>query len=141
MHQPTRRAFNTPRLRSWFVIAIATLSASLALSSCGGGGSSSTAPMFGAVSVAVTDAPSTDFDHVWITVNSIRFHRLDFARPDDPNWLTYSLPQPVTVDLTQLANGNLASVFSSIELPVGTYRQIRLLLADDDATLTTSAQA
>jgi len=141
MHQPTRRVSKPPHSRSCLVTAIATLSAAVVLSACGGGSNSSAAQTFGAVSVAVTDAPTTDFDHVWITVNSIRFHKLDFARPDDPNWLTYPLAQPVTVDLTQLANGNLASVFGNIQLPVGTYRQIRLLLADDDATLTASAQA
>src|SRR5258706_7045155 len=101
MHHATHRFSKTPHVRSWFVAAIATLSAALLLSACGGGSNSSAAPTFRAVSVAVTDAPTADFDHVWITVKSIRFHKLHFSRPDDPNWLTYSLAQPVTVELTQ----------------------------------------
>jgi hypothetical protein len=115
------------------------------LAGCGGGGGDSgTLPPVqptGLVSVAVTDAPSADFDKVWVTIREIRFHKLDFAHPEDRDWLAYPLAQPVTVDLAQLSNGNLAQVFNNITLPVGTYKQIRLMLVDDDAPLVASAQA
>lgn len=118
------------------------LAAAAALTGCGGGdGGTPPTPATGLVSVAVTDAPSADFDKVWITIREIRFHKLDAARTDDADWLRYPLAQPVTVDLAQLSNGNLADVFSNIQLPVGVYRQIRLMLVDDDAPLTASAQA
>jgi hypothetical protein len=78
---------------------------------------------------------------VWVTIREIRFHKLDFAHPEDRDWLRYPLAQPVTVDLAQLSNGNLAEVFREIQLPVGTYKQIRLMLVDDDAPLAPSAQA
>ncbi len=119
------------------------------LTACGGGGSSSpsggaspaNAATTGQASIALADAPSLDFDHVWITVRQIDFHQLDTASPMDSQWLKFPLPAPVTIDLTQYANGNLAQVFSGLSLPAGTYRQIRLIVVDDEAALTNSALA
>ena len=123
----------------------AGLALTVLLAACGGGGSSSsstpTTMAMGQANVALADAPSLDFDHVWITVRQIDFHQLDTASPTDPQWLTFPLPAPVTIDLTQYANGNLAQVFSGLSLPAGTYRQIRLLVVDDEAALTASALA
>ena len=120
----------------------AGLALTLLLAACGGGGSpGSSGATTAQASVALADAPSLDFDHVWITVRQIDFHQLDTAGPTDPQWLTFPLPAPVTIDLTQYANGNLAQVFSGLSLPVGTYRQIRLLVVDDEAALTASALA
>ena len=115
----------------------------LALTACGGGGSSSSSPssQMGHANIALADAPSLDFDHVWITAKQIDFHQLDTANPMDSQWLKFPLSAPVTIDLTQYANGNLAQVFSGLSLPVGTYRQIRLILVDDEAALTDSALA
>lgn len=116
---------------------------SVALTACGGASSSSDTQSAaqGKVSIALTDAPSTDFENVWITVKEVAFHKLDSAQPDDGAWLRYPLATPVTVDLAQLSNGNLIEVFSDLQLPVGDYRQIRLALVEDDAPLTASAQA
>lgn len=123
----------------------ALLATAVGLTACGGSDNNAVTPPAaqptGLVSVAVTDAPSADFEKVWITIREIRFHKLDFAHPEDRDWLAYPLAQPVTVDLAQLSNGNLAQVFNDITLPVGAYKQIRLMLVDDDAPLTASAQA
>ena len=138
LHRRPRRLL-TYTAGSLVVAGAATLAA------CGGGGAGTSAPpaaaATGLVSVSVTDAPSADFDKVWVTIREIRFHKLDFAHPEDRDWLRYPLAQPVTVDLAQLANGNLAAVFDNLQLPVGTYRQIRLMLVDDDAVLVSSAQS
>jgi len=117
-------------------VALATLALALGLAACGGGGSSSSS-----VNVALADAPSKDFDHVWITVKQIDFHQLDSASPSDPQWVQFPLAAPVSIDLTQYANGSLAQVFSGLALAPGTYRQIRLKLVDDEAPLTASATA
>lgn len=120
----------------------AVLATAVGLTACGGGSSSEMAASpTGLVSVAVTDAPTADFERVWVTIREIRFHKLDLAHPEDRDWLRYPLAEPVTVDLAQLSNGNLAEVFSGITLPVGIYRQIRLMLVDDDAPLVPAAQA
>jgi hypothetical protein len=128
--------------------ACAGLVLTLALTACGGGGgsgpsgsSSPASAQMGKANVALADAPSLDFDHVWITAKEIDFHQLDTASPMDSQWLKFPLSAPVTIDLTQYANGNLAQVFSGLSLPVGTYRQIRLILVDDEAALTNSALA
>jgi hypothetical protein len=125
------------------VTAGLVLAATFGLAGCGGGGSSggSNASETGKVTVAVTDAPSADFNQVWITIKRIDFHKLEHATPGDSSWLSYPLAQPVTVDLAQLANGNMAEVFQDIQLPVGVYRQIRLVLVGEDEPLTPSAQA
>lgn len=131
--------------RTLFKLAAGSIvvAATAGLAACGGGNDTGTppAPATGLVSVAVTDAPSADYEKVWVTIREIRFHKLDFAHPEDRDWLRYPLALPVTVDLAQLSNGNLADVFSNLQLPVGTYRQIRLMLVDDDAPLAPSAQA
>jgi Domain of unknown function (DUF4382) len=129
------------------VRTLVTASALSALAvACGGGGSSSSATSGGSSStttnqgvanVAITDAPG-DFDNVYVTVSAVWFHTSNTAGPDDPGWLKYSLPTPMTVDLLTLQNGNLAQIFSSVALPNGNYQQMRLILV---ATSTTPLQA
>jgi hypothetical protein len=119
------------------------VAATLALAACGGGSSSSSTPAtpMGTVNVQVTDAPTKDFDHVWVTISAVRFNNSDNVPAGDPSWLGFPLATPVTVDLASLYNGNLASVFSGISLAAGTYKQIRLVLVSDAANLSSSAQA
>jgi hypothetical protein len=118
-------------------IVLALLLASI-LGGCGGG---SSMPALGWVNVSLTDGPSDDYDHVWVTVKAISFHT-------DPNqvwvsgdatWKTTILPAPVTMDLASLTNGALNQVFAGMSLPVGSYKQIRLFMAGFDDSLTTSA--
>ena len=111
------------------------------LAACGGGSSSST-PGASTAAVQLTDAPG-DFSHVWVTVKKIAFHSNanQVWSASDNTWQTYTLPAPVTVDLAALTNGQLQNVFSSIQLPVGTYRQIRLFLDGPAMALDGSAQA
>jgi len=132
---------NTPFWKSVSMI-VAALCASLLLSACGGGGSSRTtsfsATPTGAVSLDVTDAPSMDFAHVYVTVKGIAFHALDSAGSNTAGWQTVNLPTPVTVDLAQLANGKLFNdiagtpLFNGMLLPAGSYRQIRIFLASSE---------
>jgi len=105
------------------VIVIFTLQACGSSSSSSSGGTSE-----GAMSLSLTDAPG-DYDHVWITIKDVWFHTSTAAGPDDPAWLKYPLETPVTVDLIALGNGNISQAFwNGIQLPVGTYQQIRLFL-------------
>lgn len=127
-------------------VALAMVAA-LLLASCGGGsslaggvGSGGTGASVGTAQVALTDAPGS-YDHVWITVAAIRFHADGNVGPDDNNWQTSTLATPVTVDLAALSNGGLTAITSGISLPVGTYHQLLLVLADSNAGLSASAQA
>ncbi len=116
------------------------------VTACGGGGSGSNgsaASPTGVMNVSLTDAPSDNFNHVWVTVKSISFHTDSNQNwdPKDATWNTITLSSPVTIDLAQLNNGALQKVFSGIALPAGSYRQIRFFLASAEDTLTSSAQA
>lgn len=123
-------------LKLMFLLAVV-----VTLQACGKSSSSSgTGTPSGSLSVMVTDAPG-DFDHVYITVKDIWFHTDDNAGPADVNWVRRPLAAPVTVDLLTLANGSLQSIWDSITLPVGTYQQIRVVLAGTEDPLTASAQA
>ena len=116
------------------------------LVSCGGGsstaggvGSGGTGASVGVVQVAVTDAPSQQFDHVWVTLSAIRFNPSASAGPDDAGWLSYPLATPVPVDLAALSNGALETVFNQLNLPAGSYQQVLLVLAGDADPLTAPA--
>ena len=118
----------------------------LSLAACGGGGNSSggSAPTpTGAVSVKVTDGPSDEFQHVWVTFTAIAFHTDPNAtwNPADASWKTTTFVNPVTLDLTMLNNGTLNTLLTGMNLPIGTYRQIRFLLDGPDAPLAASALA
>ena len=107
----------------WFSLFILILT----LQACGGGGGGSAETGTGGVNLSLTDAPG-DFDNVFITVSAVRFHKSDVADPRAGDWLRYDLASPVTVDLLSLANGNMQSLWNNIQLPIGTYKQIRLHL-------------
>ena len=116
----------------------------LMLQACSGGNGTSSsgtaASEAGAVSVSITDAPAYGFDHVWITVKDIWFHAEGNAGPENPAWRKFPLASPVTLDLLELSNGNISvPVWDGIELPEGTYRQIRVHLAATEDALTGSA--
>jgi hypothetical protein len=124
------------------------LGAALVLVACGGGGGSpgvtgQPTQLTGTMNIAITDGPSDEFQHVWVTINAISFHTDPNASwsATDATWYTTTLPAPVTLDLTALSNGVLNNLFSGIALPPGTYRQIRFFLTSAEAGLTSSAMA
>jgi len=114
------------------------------LAGCGGGGGGGTAPTgasTGTLKVSLTDAPTTDLDHVWVTVKEIRFHVSALCDdPADGGWLRYPLAAPVTLDLTALNNGIWSTLWDGIVLPVGDYQQIRVILAGTNDQLAISAR-
>ncbi len=117
---------------AWVLVLLAVA----ALQACGNNSSSSesgTTSQTGVVAIKLTDAPG-DFDHVYITVKDIWFHTSDAADPRTGAWLKYPLTQPVIVDLLALSSGNMQSLWNNIQLPAGTYRQIRLFLEPTNPT-------
>jgi hypothetical protein len=127
-------------------LVLSTLAAAtaLGLAACGGGGSGTTTTATGATGTAnvqITDGPSDEFQHVWVTITKIAFHTDPNAtwNAADAHWIQFQLPAPVTVDLTTLNNGVLNPLFSSLPLPAGTYRQIRFFFDGANASLDTSA--
>jgi len=114
-----------------------------ALSGCSGGGSSGGTSAAITDSASITDGTGASYQHVYVTVTGVWLHVLATAEDvdNDPYWVKVTLPSPVTVDLTQLANGNMQTLFAGVQLPSGIYRQVRVFLASTEGTLTASASA
>lgn len=81
----------------------------------------------GTLHVAMTDAPSCGFDHVYVTVNKVRVNGSSTAGDNDGGWTDITLPTPQKVDLLSLTNGVLFDI-GRAPLPAGQYQQVRLVL-------------
>ena len=119
------------RIARGFAIAacVATLAA------CGGGGSDTGTPSggTGTLRVALTDAPSCGYDHVYVTVEKVRVNQSATAGDADGGWSDVTLSPARRIDLRTLTNGVLEEL-GSVPLPAGRYSQIRLVLADNGAS-------
>jgi len=95
--------------------------------------------------VDVTDAPGSNFAHVYVTVAGVAFHAdahapfLNGSSGIANGWQLFSLPTPKTIDLVQLSNGVTYSdinggsaLFDGLNLPAGTYTQIRIFLVSTE---------
>jgi hypothetical protein len=81
------------------------------------------------------------YSHVWVTLSQVAFNTSATAGPTDSGWQQFTLSSPQTIDLAAVTNGALAQFASKLSLSGGTYNQIRLVLTDSNAGLTSSAQA
>ncbi len=101
------------------------------------------------VSVRVSDpatcqSPAGPFSHVYVTINDVKANVSSTAGDNDSGWvdLTPNLSKaPVQVDLLGQANNQcfLATLGDAQQLQPGNYQQIRLILADNSATVTNNA--
>jgi hypothetical protein len=112
--------------RNW----LCALAVPLALAACGGGGGDNTGGGTGTLHVAMTDAPSCGFDHVYVTVDKVRVNASSTAADSDGGWTDIALATPQKVDLLSLTNGVLTDL-GRAPLPAGQYQQIRLVLAQN----------
>jgi hypothetical protein len=81
------------------------------------------------------------YAHVWVTMQQVAFNTSATAGPSDSGWQSFTLSTPQTIDLAALTNGTLAQFASSLSLTGGTYAQMRLVLADSNVALTSSASS
>ena len=126
-------------MKSRIVLAL-ILAVILIMASCNSG-SDSTPASNGSVVASVTDAPAFGYNNVWITVKELWFHTDNAAGPNEAGWLKYAVT-PYTVDLLTLFNGVTSpAIWNGIQLPVGTYQQIRIILVKTTDALTASATA
>lgn len=106
--------------------------ATLLLAACGGGGSDASS---GTLRLALTDAPACGYDHVYVTVDSVKVHQSASAGENDPGWYQISLPSlPKRIDLLELRNGLLEEL-GQTALPAGRYTQMRLMLSPNSTSL------
>ncbi|MBW8756702.1 MAG: DUF4382 domain-containing protein [Burkholderiales bacterium] len=131
--------------------SLAALGALFALAACGGGGGTSTpapppaASTEAVLSVSLAGGATPGIDHLWVTVTGLALHA-DAARvygDGDPGWVIMTLPTAVTLDLSDpaLADGASVSLLKQSVSTLGTYAQLRLLLAPSDPALTPLASA
>jgi hypothetical protein len=115
-----------------------TLGAAAALAACGGGDDSTNASADGSLRLAMTDAPSCGYDHVYVTVNKLRVNQSAAAGDSDAGWTDLTLSPARKVDLLSLTNGVLEEL-GTMPLRAGHYSQIRLVLADNSVSDTMAA--
>src|SRR5215470_1820114 len=132
------------RLLCSLVVVVAALSIAFLAASCGSSKTMST-PSMGTVNVMVSDpatcsGPTGSISHIFITITDVQIHTSSTAGPNDPGWvdLTPNLKQnPMQLDLLGQANNQcfLATLGSTTEIQPGTFQQIRIILAANNATL------
>lgn len=113
-----------------FRMASAVLALTALAAACGGGGGSASGE--GSLRVALTDAPACGYDEVNVTVVRVDVHRSSEATDTDSGWQSLVLDPPRRVDLLTLTNGVLEEL-GTTTLSVGTYTQLRLVLAANSA--------
>jgi hypothetical protein len=118
---------------------IAALATAALLGACGGGGGSSGGGGGGGIvdagilKLALTDAPACNFNQVNVTVQKVRVHQSSTAAAGDTGWSEIVLAPAQRVDLLSLMNGVVLELGQQT-VPVGTYHQLSLVLASNDAT-------
>ena len=142
--------YRAPR---WAIFAISGLVlAGISIAACSSGGSGSStpaAPAMATASVMISDpatcsGPTGPFAHVFVTITDVQANVSSSAGDGDSGWtdLTPSLSsQPKQVDLLGQANNQcfLATLGDPLQLQAGTYQQIRLILADNSASVSNNA--
>lgn len=142
--------YRAPR---WAIFAISGLVlAGISIAACSSGGSGSStpaAPAMATASVMISDpatcsGPTGPFAHVFVTITDVQANVSSSAGDGDSGWtdLTPSLSsQPKQVDLLGQANNQcfLATLGDPQQLQAGTYQQIRLILADNSASVSNNS--
>ena len=92
----------------------------MALASCGGGGGDTAAPMQGALTINMTDAPVDGASEVVVAFTGIELHRTDGQT------VTIDLPSTRAIDLIKLQNGITSALTQDTAVAAGTYDWMRL---------------
>ena len=98
----------------------------------GGGGTSSTGGSggTGALSVSLTDATTSAYEAVYVTIDRVEVH-LGGNEASPNNWQAITPPGPKkTYNLLELVNGVLQEL-GMTDLPAGRYTQLRLIIGRD----------
>jgi len=91
--------------------------------------------------VSTTANVPAAYSHVYMSVREIWFNTSASAGPDDTTWQKFPLTTPTTVDLAASLDGTLSSLTTGLNVPIGTYAQIRLIPVDSSEAILSSASA
>ena len=92
-------------------------------------------------SVSLTAATPARVQNLYVTVKEVWLNTSATAAASDPGWVGSALANPLSVDLANLNDGSAQTLVSGLKAPAGTYKQLRLVLADSSSTLSTAAQS
>ena len=131
---------------------LASLATLFALVACGGGGGGATttppppsSQSDAVLSVSLSGGATPGIDHLWITVTGVAMHAsaTHVLGDGDAGWNIITLATPLTVDLADpsLSDGGAVSLFKQSVAALGTFAQLRLILAPSDPGLTLAASA
>ena len=138
-----------------FARSLASLASLFALVACGGGGGGGsgggtpppppTSSAGAVLSVSLAGGATPGIDHLWVTVTGLAMHA-DATKvfgDADPGWVVITLPTPITMDLADPSQsvGGAVSLLKQSVTTLGTFNQLRLLLASSDATATLASSA
>jgi uncharacterized protein DUF4382 len=134
------------------IVVVTAVLATMVLVACGGGGGSTsnsmnTAPAPGFMNTFMSDpptcaAPSGPYSHVYVTVTDVRINMSSSADPNSTSgWIDLApnlASAPKQIDLLGKANTScfLAQLGANIQLPAGTYEQLRIILAPNNGSVT-----
>ena len=124
---------------------LASLASLFALVACGGGGGGSTpppppgTPSNAVLSVSLSGGATPGIDHLWVSVTAVAMHA-DATRvygDGDTGWVVQTLATPITVDLADpsLSDGGTVSLLKQSVSALGTFAQLRLLVAAPDPAI------
>jgi hypothetical protein len=88
---------------------------------------------------ATANVPAA-YSRVLVTVEEIWLSDSATAVPEDTTWQKFELDDAVTFDLVDLTAGELIRIAGDLDVPAGTYQQVRLILASRDDDLHDSAE-
>jgi hypothetical protein len=121
---------------------VLALAVTFILAGCNGTSSSSSSNAMVSTSLsdpATCGAPNGPFSHIYVTVTDVQINQSSSASDSDPGWvdLTPNLGSaPVQVDLLGAANQCFLATLGSTGIQPGAYQQLRVILADNSATVT-----
>lgn len=129
------------------LLLVAVICTLLFAISCGSSGTATQtqSASMGTVNTTVSDpatcsAPSGPFLHVYVTITDVMIHQSGSAGATDAGWVDLtpnlkSAPQQVDLLGTATAQCFLATLGNGVQLQPGSYQQIRIILADNSATI------
>jgi hypothetical protein len=98
-----------------------------------GGGAAEGPVQLGLLNVGLVDAAKCELGQVNVTINKVRLHPSSSATDTDPGWTDIVVPSGSKINLFNISDGLLDRKLGQIQLPVGQYGQMRLVLAENNA--------